>query len=250
MNLDEFKHILLIGGRSGIGRSYLDLVLARHDSLVTYCGRSEIVPSLSHDRLNFAKLDLSVAQKRRSVVEDAVAKFGKIDHIVFFQRNRSTSDELPDEVDIMLSATSDIIESAIDVFKPSGSRSIVVLNSALSRFATSETPLAYHLVRGALEQLVRYFAVRLGPDNIRVNSVSTCTIQKIENTEFFGGIGKKRADYQRGITPRGYFGTSEDISHIISFLASDVSNLINGQTIVADGGMTLQWPEDFILKAK
>ena len=57
-----------------------------------------------------------------------------------------------------------------------------------------------------------------------------------------------KANLQREITPRHYFGTSRDVSKIIKFLASDSANLINGQTLVADGGATIQAPEDIKLK--
>ena len=244
--MKKFKHVLLIGGRSGIGKDYLDFLLEGTDTTVTYSGRTEMALEKAHQRLKFSRVDLAEAEARRLLVKEAVQKNGNIDHVVFLQRNRDDLDTISNEIDIMLSATSDIIDSSIEFFEPSGNKSIIVINSALSRFASKESSLAYHLARGAIEQLVRYYAVKLGPKGIRINSVSTCTIQKFENLDFFDTEGKDRAESQKNITPGKYFGNARDISNVISFLASNSSKLINGQTIIADGGMTIQWPEDLI----
>jgi len=244
--MKKLKHVLLIGGRRGIGKDYLDFLLEEKNSIVTYSGRNEIILQKVNPRLNFIRVDLADTKGRKLLVKKAVQKHGKIDHIVFLQRNRDDNEIISNEVDIMLSATSDIIDSSIEFFEPSGNKSIIVINSGLSRFASKESSLAYHLARGGIEQLVRYYAVKLGPNGIRINSVSTCTIQKFENAIFFDTEGKDRVESQKQITPGKYFGNARDISTIISFLASNSSKLINGQTIIADGGITIQWPEDLI----
>ena len=37
--------------------------------------------------------------------------------------------------------------------------------------------------------------------------------------------------------PSGNLGTGEDVSNCVAFLASDLSNYINGETIHVNGGM-------------
>lgn len=43
-------------------------------------------------------------------------------------------------------------------------------------------------------------------------------------------------------TPKGRVGTPEDIAEVIAFLCSEEAEWICGQTIVADGGLTLTAP--------
>jgi enoyl-[acyl-carrier protein] reductase III len=43
-------------------------------------------------------------------------------------------------------------------------------------------------------------------------------------------------------TPKGRMATPEDIAKVIAFLCSDDAEWITGQTIIADGGMTLTAP--------
>ena len=43
-------------------------------------------------------------------------------------------------------------------------------------------------------------------------------------------------------------GTAEEIAQVIEFLCSPKSSFITGQTIVVDGGLTLQWQESLAQK--
>ena len=41
--------------------------------------------------------------------------------------------------------------------------------------------------------------------------------------------------------PSGDLGTGEDVSNCAAFLASDMANYINGETIHVNGGMYMAW---------
>ena len=41
--------------------------------------------------------------------------------------------------------------------------------------------------------------------------------------------------------PAGTLGSGEDVSNCVAFLASDLSNYINGETIHVNGGMYMSW---------
>ena len=41
--------------------------------------------------------------------------------------------------------------------------------------------------------------------------------------------------------PSGNLGTGEDVSNSVAFLASELSNYINGETIHVNGGMYMAW---------
>jgi enoyl-[acyl-carrier protein] reductase III len=80
--------------------------------------------------------------------------------------------------------------------------------------------------KAALESLVRYLAVELAPRRIRVNAVSAGLIDTA------GAVER---------TPLGRLGTPEDVARVVLFLCSPLADWIVGQTIVADGGLGLNW---------
>jgi len=96
--------------------------------------------------------------------------------------------------------------------------------------------------KAAMESMVRYLAVELGPAGINVNGVSPGPIDTVSARIFAEQTHHPWEYYERlwlPFVPSGRFGRPEEIADIIAFLASPASSLINGQTIVADGGLML-----------
>ena len=89
-------------------------------------------------------------------------------------------------------------------------------------------------VKAALESLVRYMALELGPKGIRVHAVSPGPIR----TRAACGIAdfdELMAQAQRK-APLGRLVTLEEIARLCTFLCSDASSGMTGQTIFVDGG--------------
>lgn len=91
--------------------------------------------------------------------------------------------------------------------------------------------------KAALESVIKYLAVELAPLGIRVNGVlggfiETESIRKFPNAELLLKEAIAR-------TPGRRLGTPEDIADVVMFLLSDSARWIYGQTIVADGGLSL-----------
>jgi enoyl-[acyl-carrier protein] reductase III len=113
----------------------------------------------------------------------------------------------------------------------------VVALSSLGASRVIPSYLAVGVSKAALEGLVRYLAVELAPDRIRVNAVSagvvdTDSLRHFPNRdELLGGAARR--------TPAGRMLTPEDIAGVIAFLCSERASMILGQTIVADGGYSL-----------
>jgi enoyl-[acyl-carrier protein] reductase III len=114
--------------------------------------------------------------------------------------------------------------------------SIIALTSAGS---TSVLP-GYGVVgasKAAIESLVRYLAVELAPQKIRVNAVSpgvvdTDALRHFPDREGMLAVGTSR-------TPAGRLATPEDVAGVVSFLCSPAAEMIRGQIVVVDGGAGL-----------
>lgn len=89
-------------------------------------------------------------------------------------------------------------------------------------------------VKAALESMVRYMALELGPRNIRVHAVSPGPI----HTRAASGIDHfdDLASHAMAKAPLGRLVTLEEIAGLSTFLCTDAASGMTGQTIYVDGG--------------
>jgi NAD(P)-dependent dehydrogenase (short-subunit alcohol dehydrogenase family) len=116
-----------------------------------------------------------------------------------------------------------------------GGGSIIVISSIGAMLGTSVIG-AYHLSKAADLQLVRNYAVELGPQNIRVNAIAPGVIRTDFAKALYEGDGAARIIEA---TPLKRLGIADDIAGSAIFLASQASGHITGQTIIIDGGVTI-----------
>jgi enoyl-[acyl-carrier protein] reductase I len=89
-------------------------------------------------------------------------------------------------------------------------------------------------VKAALESMVRYMALDLGPKNIRVHAVSPGPIltRAASGIEEFDALMQHAKDK----APLGRLVTLDEIAQLSSFLLSDAASGMTGQTIYVDAG--------------
>ena len=90
-------------------------------------------------------------------------------------------------------------------------------------------------VKAALESLVRYMAMELGPKNIRVHAVSpgpilTRAASGIAEFDQLMATAQAKAPLQRLVT-------LEEIAQLSAFLCMDAASGMSGQTIYVDAGV-------------
>jgi enoyl-[acyl-carrier protein] reductase III len=91
--------------------------------------------------------------------------------------------------------------------------------------------------KAALEACIRQLAIELAPEGIRVNGVSagpvmTDSLRKLPEYETLMQEAANRS-------PAGRVADCRDVADVVVFLTSSKSNWIYGQTIIADGGLSL-----------
>jgi NAD(P)-dependent dehydrogenase (short-subunit alcohol dehydrogenase family) len=94
----------------------------------------------------------------------------------------------------------------------------------------------YSAAKGGVLGLGKAMARELGPDNVRVNSITPGLIQ----TDITGGklTDDLRAEIIKGI-PLARLGVTDDVANSCLFLASDLSSYITGAVIDVNGGMLI-----------
>jgi NAD(P)-dependent dehydrogenase (short-subunit alcohol dehydrogenase family) len=212
---------LIIGGTRGIGLVVSTFLRNRGDVVHTV-SRSKI-DSKFHICCNIID-DCSVISNT----------INSIDNVIFMHRYRGGN--WSDEFNITVKGVDNVIKTIMPKF--SKNASIVIISSNASHFILNEQSAEYHSSRAALEGLMRYYAVKYGPKNIRCNCILPSTVVKPENKDFFSRNNKIRKMIEK-ITPLGRMGSSEDIANLIEFLCSDKSSYITGNLFYIDGGLSL-----------
>ena len=91
----------------------------------------------------------------------------------------------------------------------------------------------YSASKAGIVAFSKSLAIEYAKKNININCVSPGFI-KTEMTDKINDEFKKTLISK---IPSGNLGTGEDVSNCVAFLASDLSNYINGETIHVNGGM-------------
>ncbi len=98
----------------------------------------------------------------------------------------------------------------------------------------------YAASKGGLKLFMQSLAQELAPYRIRVNSIAPGAIRTPINRPAWET--PEALASLLTLIPYGRIGEPEDIGRVAAWLASDDADYIHGQTLVADGGMTL-YPE-------
>ena len=241
------KITLITGGTRGIGKGIAKRFLEEGAIVIVVGGKNRqdaenTVAELSPlGQIEYMMVDLSGTEAVEKMIDDVVAKYGRIDILVNDAgiQVRKWATEFPiEDFDRVLGVNmrSDFIASrtAARYMQKQGGGSIVCISSGNSQCYTSQR-CAYNISKTAVNGLVATLGVEWARFNIRINGVApgyvmTEMIQK--------GINEGIIDIENimKVIPMKRLLTPEEIGNSVLFLASDEASGITGQTLFVDGG--------------
>jgi enoyl-[acyl-carrier protein] reductase III len=245
----EGKTALITGGSRGIGRA-IALGLAENgvDIVVNYVRHRKdaeaTVAAIEEKGVRCLAVKANVA--READVDRMFEEIGKTyDRLDILVSNAASGVLKPVmeltprhwdwAMDINARALLSLSQHAVRMMKKGG-RIMAVSSLGAVRAVPNYTVVGSS--KAALESLVRHLAVELGPRGITVNTISagvvdTDALKKFPNRDEIISESLRR-------TPLGCLTTPEDVANLALFLCSDLSGMINGQTLVVDGGYAIQ----------
>lgn len=242
--------VLITGGSRGIGRATaLRLADAQPEHIVIgFCTNHDAARatvSELEDR-GVASSEIAVDVGRVELLEEmfrAVGdRFGRLDVFVSNAARGAFADV--DHLSVRawqktmdLNARAFLVgaQLAAGLMRERGGRIVGVSSLGASRYVPGYAALG--AAKATLEATARYLAVTLAPLNINVNVVSgglvdtASTRAHPDHETLFRDVARR--------TPAGRIGQPEDMARVITFLCSPDADWIRGQTIVADGGLSL-----------
>jgi 3-oxoacyl-[acyl-carrier protein] reductase len=112
----------------------------------------------------------------------------------------------------------------------------VIFTSSLAAHAAVGNLSAYAATKGAIDTLVKHFALILGSRGVRVNAVAPGVVET--DMSSFGKTDAGR-DFTLGMQALKRVAQPDDIAGAIAFLASDAARWVSGDTLRVDGGSKL-----------
>lgn len=120
--------------------------------------------------------------------------------------------------------------------QPAGG-SVINAASFLAAVGAATAPMAYSAAKAGVVQLTRDLGVHLARSDVRVNAVLFGPIETPDQRAVFdrnpGALEKRLVHW-----PMGRFGSLEEATGTIAFLASDESGFITAAAIPLDGGIS------------
>ncbi len=243
------KIALITGGSGDIGEAAI-IELARQKCVVYFTYNSskeqadEIVTKLSETGTKVVAQQCDIQNKTqvKALVEQIVETEGRIDILVnnagIYKDNLFTTmkdEEFEDVIQTNLFGTFYCTKAAVDNMYRN--RSGVVINiSSIAGVTSSFGQANYSSAKGAVIAFGRTIAAELAPKKIRVNTIAPGLIESSMVKRIPRNIMKQTLS----AIPINRLGQPSEIAKVISFLASEDSSYIVGQTIVADGGLIMR----------
>lgn len=247
---------VVTGGTSGIGARTVEL-FAEEGARVVLAGRrreeGEALAARLGSDVSFIQTDVLHEAQVKAMIEHAITRFGRLDCLFNNAGGGGPRSAGIGDLDIEvfdaaialnLRAVVLGMKHAARVMQAQRSGSIINTGS-LAGLRGGYSGHPYSAAKAALIHLTRCVAIELGPDNVRVNSISPGGIV----TGIFGKGGgmphaqadqtlDRLAEYFATVQPIPRAGLPDDIARAAVFLASDASSFVNGHDLVVDGGIT------------
>ena len=207
----------------------------------------DILPSNTDvsDRAARLTVDVSSAEQVRAAIAETLTRFGRVDVLVNNAglTNRTATAALSEDdwhlvINTHLTGAFLCAQAAYDALRASERAAIVNISSVVAHLGLPRRA-AYSAAKAGLEGLTRSLATEWAPErNPRQRDRARLHPHTHQEEMFRLGVLSETLIQQRILS--GDLGQPNDIAATAAFLASPDARFITGQTILVDGGMTIQ----------
>lgn len=235
------KVAIVTGAASGIGRAAALEFHANGGRVLAVDLNGDTLPT--GDGIEALVQDVSAPGAANAIRDAALSAFGQIDILLnnagicpVMGVEAHEDDVWRKTMAVNLDAAFTICRACIPALKKSTAGRIINVGSVMSDYGAAEMA-AYSASKHAVAGLTKSLANELGSFGITVNYIQPGAIRTGITTPTFQTVPGFE-DYWIERAPIGRIGEPEDMTPLISFLASEEARFINGQGITADGGAT------------
>jgi NAD(P)-dependent dehydrogenase (short-subunit alcohol dehydrogenase family) len=251
MHFDLTDQVAIItGGSRGIGRAIALEFAEAGVKVVVASRKQEGIDAVAAEIEAQGGTALAVAahvgkeEAISALVEKTVEVFGKVDILInnaatnpHFGPILTATAALWDKIlEVNLRGAFFLCQQVAPLMKQQGGG--VIINMASTAGIQPSPGLGiYSVSKAGLIILTKVLANELGPSNIRVNAIAPGVIKTQFSRALWESETIAQAVHDR--TPLGRLGNPEDIVGAALYLASPLSDFVNGEVLIIDGGMNV-----------
>jgi len=246
MKLLEGKTAIVTGGTRGIGRGIVR-VLAEHGANVVFTARNPAFEAVENEVAAFGvrakgfASDASVFAQAEELIDATVKEFGGVDVLVNnagITRDallmRMSEEQWDEVLRVNLKSVFNMTKAVQKVMLKQKHGSIINISSVVG-VSGNAGQANYAASKAGIIGFSKSIAKELGARNIRTNVVAPGFIETEMTEKLSDEVRKSWAEQ----IPLHRAGTPEDVARVVLFLASELSDYVNGQVINVCGGMNM-----------
>ena len=239
--------VLITGALTGIARATA-IAYAQKGARLVVSGRhddagAELVAELraAGAEAEFVRADVRHEDDVRNLVDQAVARFGRLDIAINAAGTEGKPGPATDQTAESYAATFDTnvlgtilsMKHELRVMQAQGRGSIINISSTFGHEGGAGASI-YAASKHAVEGLTKSVALEAGAYGVRVNAISPGPIDTGMLDRFTGGADGKA--YLATLNPQKRIGQPDEVARAILFVASDEASFVTGHIMNVDGG--------------
>lgn len=247
--VDKRKVVLIIGGTGGIGReTCLQLAKDGFDVAIHYHRNKELAEKIKDQiialglKAIIVNADITDFAQVKEMITTIIRKLNTITVVTncstlsvpSIKFKDLTWNIIKEHFDLNIKGAFNILKCVVPIMEENKYGKLINITTQAIEKPTSEW-LHYITAKSALNGFTKALAVELAPKGIRINLVSP----GMTDTELIANVPEKVRLLTAIQTPLRRIATPEDIAGAISFLASDKSDFLTGETIRVNGGQIM-----------
>lgn len=191
-------------------------------------------------------MDVLSEEQTEAFAEEAIKAFGRIDYVVANAGiirggplNDLSEDAWNQMIGVNLSGVMRTVRAGVRRMEDGGA--IIVTSSFLGSVFGWQNYSAYSAAKAGVVGFSRSMAIELAPRRIRCNTVVPGLIETPQTLDRENSVGAEGLAEMAPTIPLRRVGRASEVAALMHFLTTDEASYITGQTIAADGGLTVVW---------